>query len=112
MRGGTLVATNISVEHGTTVVLDGLSLTVPPRARIGVVGPNGSGKSTLLRVLAGVDEPTGGAVERTGTVALPAAGARASSRRDAARVPGTPHGRRRRGRTDGRPRAPARGGAE
>src|SRR3954452_6371488 len=69
MPGGTLVATNIRVDYGTTVVLDGLSLTVPPRARIGVVGPNGSGKSTLLRVLAGVDEPTGGAVERTGTVA-------------------------------------------
>jgi ATPase subunit of ABC transporter with duplicated ATPase domains len=69
MRGGTLVATNIRVEHGTTVVVDGLSLTVPPRARIGVVGPNGSGKSTLLRVLAGVDEPTAGAVERTRTVA-------------------------------------------
>ena len=44
MRGGTLVATNIRVEHGTTVVLVGLSLTVPPRARVGVVVPNGSGK--------------------------------------------------------------------
>ena len=53
MRDGTLVATNITVEYGTTVVLDGLSLTVPPRARIGVVGPNGSGKSTLLAGLLG-----------------------------------------------------------
>ena len=61
MRGGTLVATNITKEYGATVVLDGVSLTVPPGARIGVVGPNGSGKSTLLRVLAGVDEPTAGA---------------------------------------------------
>jgi ATPase subunit of ABC transporter with duplicated ATPase domains len=68
MRGGTLVATNIKVEYGTTVILDGLSLTVPPVARIGVVGPNGSGKSTLLRVLAGLEEPETGAVERAGTV--------------------------------------------
>ena len=69
MRGGTVVATNITKEHGTTVVLDRLSLTVPPCARIGVVGPNGSGKSTLLRILSGVDEPTAGRVERFGTTA-------------------------------------------
>jgi ATPase subunit of ABC transporter with duplicated ATPase domains len=67
MRGGMIVATNISKEYGATVVLDGLSLTVPPGARIGVVGPNGSGKSTLLRILAGVDEPSAGRVERFGT---------------------------------------------
>ena len=68
MRGGTLVAENITKEFGATVILDGLSLTVPPGARLGVVGPNGSGKSTLLRVLAGVEEPDGGSVERHGTV--------------------------------------------
>ena len=48
MRGGTIVATNISKEYGATVVLDRLSLTVPPGARIGVVGPNGSGKSNIV----------------------------------------------------------------
>ncbi|MFL6015771.1 MAG: ABC-F family ATP-binding cassette domain-containing protein [Gaiellaceae bacterium] len=68
MRGGSIVATNITVEYGATVVLDRVSLTVPPGARIGVVGPNGSGKSTLLRVLAGADEPSAGRVERVGTV--------------------------------------------
>jgi ATPase subunit of ABC transporter with duplicated ATPase domains len=67
MRGGALVATNISKEYGATVVLERLSLTVPPGARIGVVGPNGCGKSTLLRILAGVDEPSAGHVERFGT---------------------------------------------
>jgi ATPase subunit of ABC transporter with duplicated ATPase domains len=67
MRGGSIVATNISKEYGATVVLDRLSLTVPPGARIGVVGPNGSGKSTLLRILAGVDEAAAGRVERFGT---------------------------------------------
>ena len=68
MRGGSIVATNITVEYGATVVLDRVSLTVPPGARIGVVGTNGSGKSTLLRVLAGADEPSAGRVERVGTV--------------------------------------------
>jgi ATPase subunit of ABC transporter with duplicated ATPase domains len=68
MRGGSIVASDITKEYGATVVLDRVSLTVPPGARIGVVGPNGSGKSTLLRVLAGVDEPSAGRVERAGTV--------------------------------------------
>jgi len=68
MRGGSVVATNITKEYGATVVLDRVSLTVPRGARIGVVGPNGSGKSTLLRVLAGADEPSAGRVERVGTV--------------------------------------------
>ena len=69
MRGGSIVATNISKEYGATAVLDGFSLTVPPGARIGVVGPNGCGKSTLLRLLAGADEPTTGRVQRRGTAA-------------------------------------------
>ena len=62
--GGTLAATNISKSFGADVVLDDLSVVVPPRARIGVVGPNGSGKTTLLRVLAGLDPPDSGRVER------------------------------------------------
>ncbi|WP_020661624.1 ABC-F family ATP-binding cassette domain-containing protein [Amycolatopsis benzoatilytica] len=45
-------------------VLDGLSVTAPPGRRIGVIGENGAGKSTLLRVLAGVDAPDRGEVER------------------------------------------------
>jgi ATPase subunit of ABC transporter with duplicated ATPase domains len=61
---GTLAAENVSKEFGATPVLERLSLTVPPGARIGVVGPNGSGKSTLLRVLAGVLAPDHGRVFR------------------------------------------------
>ncbi|AEF41448.1 ABC-F family ATP-binding cassette domain-containing protein [Hoyosella subflava] len=45
-------------------VLDGLSLTASPGERIGLVGENGAGKSTLLRLLAGVEEPDGGTLER------------------------------------------------
>jgi ATPase subunit of ABC transporter with duplicated ATPase domains len=68
MRGGTIVASHITKEYGATAVLDDVSLTVSEHARIGVVGPNGTGKSTLLRVLAGVDEPSSGDVERMGSV--------------------------------------------
>ena len=49
----TLVASDLSVVRGGQVVLDGVSLTVAPGDRIGLVGPNGVGKSTLLRALAG-----------------------------------------------------------
>jgi len=59
---GTLAARSISKSHGETVVLDGISLSVTPSSRIGVVGPNGIGKSTLLRVLAGLEEPDAGRV--------------------------------------------------
>jgi ATPase subunit of ABC transporter with duplicated ATPase domains len=59
---GTLAARSITKSYGDIVVLDGLSLSVTPSSRIGVVGPNGIGKSTLLRVLAGLEEPDGGSV--------------------------------------------------
>ncbi len=45
-------------------MLDDVSCTVGPRTRLGVVGRNGAGKSTLLRVLAGLDVPDAGRVER------------------------------------------------
>jgi ATPase subunit of ABC transporter with duplicated ATPase domains len=61
---GTLAATNVTKNYGAGVVLDGVSVVVPPGARIGVVGPNGSGKTTLLRVLAGLEAPDTGRVER------------------------------------------------
>jgi ATPase subunit of ABC transporter with duplicated ATPase domains len=59
-----LAARAIRKSHGADIVLDGVSLVVPPRARIGVVGPNGAGKTTLLQLLAGLEEPDAGAVER------------------------------------------------
>ena len=59
-----LVARAVSRAHGATVVLDSVDVSVGPRSRIGVVGPNGAGKTTLLRLLAGLDVPDGGSVEK------------------------------------------------
>jgi ATP-binding cassette subfamily F protein uup len=60
----------VTKAHGTTVLLDDVSLGVAAGERIGVVGRNGSGKSTLLSVLTGADEPDGGRVTRRGDLAL------------------------------------------
>ena len=57
-----LDASHISKFHGSTPVLDDVSMAIRPRSRIGVVGPNGIGKSTLLRILAGLEEPDAGIV--------------------------------------------------
>jgi len=59
-----LAARNVTVRRGPRVVLDGVDLSVDAGSRIGVLGRNGAGKSTLLRVLAGLEAPTSGAVER------------------------------------------------
>ena len=59
-----LVATELVRGFGGRRVLDGVSLTAAPGRRIGLIGENGAGKSTLLRLLAGADQPDGGAVQR------------------------------------------------
>ncbi|MEV7502261.1 energy-dependent translational throttle protein EttA [Streptomyces sp. NPDC093018] len=46
--------------HGDKVVLDDVTLSFLPGAKIGVVGPNGMGKSTVLRIMAGLERPTDG----------------------------------------------------
>ncbi len=44
-------------------VLQNISLSFLPGAKIGVLGPNGAGKSTLLRIMAGREEPSSGVAE-------------------------------------------------
>ncbi len=46
--------------HGDKVVLDDVTLSFLPGAKIGVVGPNGAGKSTVLKIMAGVEHASNG----------------------------------------------------
>src|SRR5882757_9920192 len=50
-------------------LFDGLTLALG-RERTGLVGRNGSGKSTLLRLIAGESEPSGGSVQRIGSIGM------------------------------------------
>ena len=54
---------NVTKNYGNVVkVFKDMSLTVERGQKIGLVGHNGAGKSTLLKMLAGVEDVTGGAV--------------------------------------------------
>ena len=46
--------------HGDKVILDDVTLSFLPGAKIGVVGPNGAGKSTLLKIMAGIETVSNG----------------------------------------------------
>jgi ATP-binding cassette ChvD family protein len=46
--------------HGDKVILDDVTMSFYPSAKIGMVGPNGAGKSTILKIMAGLDYPSNG----------------------------------------------------
>lgn len=51
--------------HGSKVILDEVTLSFYPGAKIGVVGPNGMGKSTLLKIMAGLEDVSNGEARLT-----------------------------------------------
>ncbi len=57
-----LAATNIELAYGDRRILDGVSLSVEPGERVGMVGRNGCGKSSLFKVLTGKLKSDGGQV--------------------------------------------------
>ena len=65
-----LTATDLGHSFGDNDLFDELQLTLNLKDRVGLVGPNGVGKTTLLLILAGLQEPTEGAVSRIADTTL------------------------------------------
>ncbi len=53
---------NLSVEFNSTALFSGVNFVINKRDKIALVGKNGAGKSTMLKIIAGLQEPTGGVV--------------------------------------------------
>jgi multiple sugar transport system ATP-binding protein len=59
---------SVTKSFGPNVILQRLDLTIHPGEFMVLVGPSGCGKSTLLRMVAGLEEVTGGTIEINGKV--------------------------------------------
>lgn len=59
-----ITTTGLSKSYGPTDIFSGLNLTIPPRSRIALVGENGIGKTTLLNLLADIESPSEGKIQR------------------------------------------------
>jgi ATP-binding cassette subfamily F protein uup len=59
-----LMAEGLTKSYGGRAIVRDLDLVLAPGLRLGLLGPNGSGKTTLLRLLAGLEAPDRGTVER------------------------------------------------
>ncbi len=53
---------NVSKGYGERLLIDNLTLTIPPGAIVGIIGPNGAGKSTLFRMITGAEKPDSGEI--------------------------------------------------
>jgi len=60
----------LTKAYGDRVLMDGLTISVPPGSIVGVIGPNGAGKTTLLRMITGSEAPDAGRVRIGETVKI------------------------------------------
>ncbi len=61
-----LAARGVGMTKGGVRILDGIDFAVEPGTFVALVGPSGAGKSTLLSLLAGLEPPTEGIIEKDG----------------------------------------------
>ncbi|MEU2711409.1 ABC-F family ATP-binding cassette domain-containing protein [Streptomyces sp. NPDC007205] len=73
-----ITARDVELRAGARLLLSGVSFTVSPGDRIGLVGRNGAGKTTLMTALAGRSRPAAGTITHTGTVGFLAQDSRAA----------------------------------
>ena len=72
LRLGNLVieAEHLTKAYSDRLLIDNLSLSIPPGAIVGCIGPNGAGKTTLFRMITGQEESTSGTIRIGDTVKL------------------------------------------
>lgn len=58
-----LTLVNVSHAYGSSIVLDGATLSIEPGEKVGMVGRNGCGKTTLMKVILGQLKPDSGQVQ-------------------------------------------------
>jgi ATP-binding cassette ChvD family protein len=63
-------AEDVSKGFGDKLLIEDLSLDVPPGAIVGIIGGNGAGKTTLFRMIVGAESPDSGTLELGETVQL------------------------------------------
>jgi len=61
---------NVSKSFGDRLLIDDLSLAIPPGAIVGIIGPNGAGKSTFFKMITGQEKPDSGEVNIGHTVKM------------------------------------------
>jgi ATP-binding cassette ChvD family protein len=61
---------NVSKSFGDRLLIDDLSIMIPPGAIVGIIGPNGAGKSTLFKMITGQEKPDSGEVNIGHTVKI------------------------------------------
>jgi energy-dependent translational throttle protein EttA len=61
---------HVSKSFGDRLLIDDLSLSVPPGAIVGIIGPNGAGKSTFFKLITGLEQPDSGEVNIGHTVKM------------------------------------------
>ncbi|MET0747843.1 MAG: ATP-binding cassette domain-containing protein, partial [Rhizobium sp.] len=61
---------NISKGYGEELLIEGLSIKLPPGGIVGVIGPNGAGKTTLFKMITGQETPDSGSIRIGETVQL------------------------------------------
>ncbi len=61
---------DVTKTFGEKTLLENVTWQIGDRDRVGLCGPNGAGKTTLLKMLAGMDEPDSGLIQKPNALTL------------------------------------------